>query len=798
MTTSPTKKAIHYLLALILLLILSLKGYAEQDARIQLLSLAFIIIGALVWIFTLLRTQASLDLPKITLPLGLLALYALANVGRAPLPFYSLEPALLVVLYLGLFIFFCDSLRRSWSPTAWETAIHAIAVFAALASVLELVNWLNEWRQVQGSLWPLPPFSLRSSGSFLYHPNTLAAFISLALPLSILRITREHRTFRRTIWVLISVSYFLSLYLASSRSTWLATLAALGALYLMLHGATLWAILRRRLSLTAEALRRLLPGALGLAALAGFVLFIFFYNVQAAPGHGSVGSGGSGRLNFWSDAIQFFRNAPLLGQGTDSYRILYVIENQIPPGWPAPHPHQLWVQIASDLGLVGLALTAWVLGILFLSFYRLWIHTPPERRFQPAAYAASLTALLVHHCFDYGFWLPLYAAAAFILLALLLQSAPKQVKYQLKPRPLMVLAGLILLLYAGGRIFVLRGAMQFQRGVSQAYAADWASASEQICAVADAYPNNTHYIYQCSLAQATLASLQTDPAHLEQALYFQQRGVQADPYWSVHWANLAVLEWVNGNEEDAIEKLSFALDLAPMNARYLLNLGWLHEQRGDSKQALARYQQALALDPELSASVFFVQPGLRQRATEEQHSLASIGKLNDPAQQGWLLLDLGRLDQAQASFERALEETPFRGLAYAGMAHIQHLLGDVQSARSFADLALFTHEDLPDVYWVAYELALDLGEDDLVEQHSRSLYQSLRYDLQSRGFSFGLYRRIMLPWDTVPQMQSGVMKARYIPAVENWEDILRSRGDETQADEVQWWLEMQTGESSSH
>ena len=56
----------------------------------------------------------------------------------------------------------------------------------------------------------------------------------------------------------------------------------------------------------------------------------------------------------------------------------------------------------------------------------------------------------------------------------------------------------------------------------------------------------------------------------------------------------------------------------------------------------------------------------------------------------------------------------------------------------------------------------------------------------------------MLPWDTVPQMQSGVMKARYIPAVENWEDILRSRGDETQADEVQWWLEMQTGESSSH
>ncbi len=63
------------------------------------------------------------------------------------------------------------------------------------------------------------------------------------------------------------------------------------------------------------------------------------------------------------------------------------------------------------------------------------------------------------------------------------------------------------------------------------------------------------------------------------------KALEKDPYWYVHWANLASYEWQLGQREAAVEHMQQAAEMAPTRPFIQVNLAWMQEQMGDTRQA---------------------------------------------------------------------------------------------------------------------------------------------------------------------------------------------------------------------
>ena len=81
------------------------------------------------------------------------------------------------------------------------------------------------------------------------------------------------------------------------------------------------------------------------------------------------------RLDFWSKAVEFIKEAPLFGHGTGSTKSLYQsleATRPSPYGEAVPDPHNQFFAIAIQVGLVGGAILLVMWAVHFLNVYRRW------------------------------------------------------------------------------------------------------------------------------------------------------------------------------------------------------------------------------------------------------------------------------------------------------------------------------------------------------------------------------------------------------------------------------------------
>ena len=106
---------------------------------------------------------------------------------------------------------------------------------------------------------------------------------------------------------------------------------------------------------------------------------------------------GNGRLTFWHDAINIIKDNPVLGTGLNTYTM--VIKKYVTM-W-AIYPHNCYLQMGAELGLVGLALFLWFLTaiIVQVSFLIRRLPQAPER-WLLAAFFAGWCGFLVHSGLD--------------------------------------------------------------------------------------------------------------------------------------------------------------------------------------------------------------------------------------------------------------------------------------------------------------------------------------------------------------------------------------------------------------
>lgn len=197
---------------------------------------------------------------------------------------------------------------------------------------------------------------------WLVHPRA-AALMGLA-PLA-WHLTRWY--YGRSRDLLLVALWVVAIFLTLSR---MATLTAF-----LLVGAVL--ILHWRLPASRRAVSRLLPAAFGLAAILAAVVMVGPYRDRVFQTRGGSASvlpdlskatlTETDRPEFWAEIVRSGRESPLIGKGIGSSQVVMLGRW----AWVA-HPHNDYLRVWHDLGLIGIALFIAALVTWLWTLVREW------------------------------------------------------------------------------------------------------------------------------------------------------------------------------------------------------------------------------------------------------------------------------------------------------------------------------------------------------------------------------------------------------------------------------------------
>ncbi len=330
-----------------------------------ILPLAF---AAVRWLLTRrLNTSAALN-PILIIFLIFLALSAF-NFEAAPLRRQD------------YWVLVCRPLAGMWLVAATVQLVHLerrlrwpLAALTALALVgIGLGLFATQWDGKSAALAPmiqaLPRLDHRAflpDAQLSFNPNEIAGALALLCPL-MLGLAYWQRGRLGVVWGLIGLGLLAALFLGQSRFALVGVGVSLGLSgLLLLRGAALrWAML----------------------AL-GALLIVELLIIGAVPGRPSAAAGPVGlagrdvdsvarRLDMIERSGQMLRDHPLTGVGMSMYRTAirqpaYQIPAFEAQNFTAPHAHNLWAQMAADLGLPGLAWYGLLHGWIAWMVWRVW------------------------------------------------------------------------------------------------------------------------------------------------------------------------------------------------------------------------------------------------------------------------------------------------------------------------------------------------------------------------------------------------------------------------------------------
>ncbi|MGQ9524721.1 MAG: O-antigen ligase family protein [Armatimonadota bacterium] len=234
----------------------------------------------------------------------------------------------------------------------------------------------------------------------LPNPNVLASFLLTALPVSVTLCVRMPRPLQVLAGGAVLVQ-FAGLMLTGSRGGWLA--AGVGLLC--------WLVFSAR-HMNREAWRRLAVLGLLCAVVIPLASIPLRSRVVGA-GAPSQGDSSKFRVLTWLGTLDAIRERPLLGAGAGTFEVLY------PPHARAGFTrmaHNSYLQIAAELGIVGLALWLWTIGTVLWTGLR--GQDTPQGPALRAAGAAGLLGTAAHNLVDYGWYIPATAGLFWACMAL--------------------------------------------------------------------------------------------------------------------------------------------------------------------------------------------------------------------------------------------------------------------------------------------------------------------------------------------------------------------------------------------
>lgn len=256
-------------------------------------------------------------------------------------------------------------------------------------------------------------FGLHIAGrldSIFVSPNYLSLYLT---PITLLvfglilydRAIRVGENFFLSISLIILI---VSIYLTKSYSGWLALTVGLAVLWLSLPKR------RTKLILLIIGLSIFLPLMIYEAGNSRFRHYDSFWHISSKDA----------RMLIWQAALSTGINQPILGAGLGGFRFAYqdYIKTlpKLPPEREAPFPHNLYLTLWLETGLLGLISFLWLMIIFFSQLFKRDKNQAPN--YLNIIIAAGLLAILVHGLTDTPYFKNDLALLFWFLIGLKLAS----------------------------------------------------------------------------------------------------------------------------------------------------------------------------------------------------------------------------------------------------------------------------------------------------------------------------------------------------------------------------------------
>ncbi len=123
------------------------------------------------------------------------------------------------------------------------------------------------------------------------------------------------------------------------------------------------------------------------------------------------------RLKYWTRSISIIQDYPFLGSGLNTYSS---IQWEYNTGWGG-YPHNSYLQMAAETGLVGLSAFLWmIVGLLRNSFKNLKQIRDPSIRLLLLSFLAGLAGFLIHSFFDTNFYSVQLSSFMWLIMGLII------------------------------------------------------------------------------------------------------------------------------------------------------------------------------------------------------------------------------------------------------------------------------------------------------------------------------------------------------------------------------------------
>ncbi|UCG23380.1 MAG: O-antigen ligase family protein, partial [Chloroflexota bacterium] len=290
--------------------------------------------------------------------------------------------AFVIVATLSLFF----SSRLDVATNEWRVLVMESAIFYLLLRWI----WLHEgemwtvldafvlggvvvaviglWQYATGQNLITSEGGLMRLRSVYGSPNNVALFLGRTVPI-LIAVMLMGKGRRRMAYSLALLPIGLAMILSFSK----------GALFLGLPASLLAILILWRRSRPGP----LWPWLLGFV-LVGLVTFLVALQIPQLAGRlNPQGATGFFRMNLWQSSLNMFLEHPILGVGLDNFLYEYRGRYILDAAWREPnlsHPHNIFLDFATRLGVAGLVAGAW----LFWSYLRIALGLP--RRIVPHWY----------------------------------------------------------------------------------------------------------------------------------------------------------------------------------------------------------------------------------------------------------------------------------------------------------------------------------------------------------------------------------------------------------------------------
>ncbi len=733
-----------------LLLVASTK--TNQLNPVILLINAVLLTGAAAFLLFRSRGQSGLEIP-IAVMMGVMLIASFTSID----PRRSLGEFGLVAIPVTLFFIIQEAVKRNLPKELIVKSLLAVGAIFMIFSWQKTIGWYAAWLNANPGEW------MPSSNYRLDNPNLMAMLFNVWLMMAAGRFIASRSRSEKVILGIFSFSCLGIIFFSSSRGGWMATVAGFACLG--------WVYFRTRRESWAPVWERFRKSRLRMAGAVIVLMAVLapvgllLVRQMTHPSHG-------GRNAIWTPAVHAFLQSPLIGKGPFTFISDYLQVNSVPPIIPYDYAHNIYLDLLSGTGILGLAAFFWIMAaVVRLFLIRIRETSGPDWAVSIGGLAALVTFLVhglvdsTHHSEPISLWNMCIVAGT----ALTLPGG------EVKARNWRSFAPAVLALAAAGMTwFSWWTLLPMQEGVQRAAEGDWpgAAALFEEAARRDAGMAAAHQ--QAGLALSMQVDVGDDD-NLEEAIIYYERAAAIDPYWGLNHANLAALYQSAGRVEEARAAFARAVRLSPECEIYHLNLGVVREEMGDLADAEDSYIQVLSLKPEWAGSGFW-RTGEFRRASLEK----------------WQAANPAEPEKDLTAMKAVIKSRPDAIAAYLPLIETfleQENYIEAQKLLSRAQFAAGSNSLHLELGWQTAELKAARGEvDQAVAAGREVILSATRYGIfgpatsGNKIYNLFMFRRPAVDVDFVPQLLVIAWPDKWGRRALTLADWMEANGDLQEAD----------------